>query len=97
MDSASGRRVSNSNQRIFMSTATAVVRTGISKGSVKWFNDSKGYGFISEDIEGKDYFVHFSSIVGQDGRRTLREDDRVAFDIEKTDRGFVAANVSVVR
>jgi len=79
-----------------MSTATAVVRIGISKGSVKWFNDSKGYGFITEDIEGKDYFVHFSSIVAK-GRKTLGQGDRVAFDIAKTDRGFAATNVSVVR
>jgi len=73
------------------------VTIGSKQGSVKWFNDSKGYGFITPDVGEKDYFVHFSSIVDQDGRRTLREDDRVAFDIVKTDRGFSATNVSVVR
>ncbi len=73
------------------------VTIGSKQGSVKWFNDSKGYGFITDDIEGEDYFVHFSSIVDQDGRRTLREDDRVVFDSVKTDRGFSATNVSVMK
>jgi len=70
---------------------------GSKQGSVKWFNDSRGYGFVTEDASEKDFFVHFSSIVGQEGRKTLREDDRVAFDTVKTDRGFAATNVSVVR
>jgi len=73
------------------------VTIGSKQGSVKWFNDSKGFGFITPDVGEKDFFVHFSSIVGQDGRRTLREDDRVAFDIVTTDRGLSATNVSVVR
>jgi len=72
------------------------VTIGSKQGSVKWFNDSKGYGFITPDVGEKDVFVHFSSIVGQDGRKTLREDNRVAFDIAKTDRGFAATNVSLV-
>ena len=49
----------------------------MSKGTVKWFNDAKGYGFISQQ-EGEDVFVHFSSIVG-DGFRTLAEGDEVEF------------------
>jgi cold shock protein len=70
---------------------------GSKQGVVKWFNDSRGYGFITPGVSEKQVFVHFSSIVGQEGRKTLREDDRVAFDIIKTDRGFAATNVSVVR
>ena len=61
------------------------------KGTVKWFNDSKGYGFI-EAPEGDDVFVHFSAIVG-DGFRTLAEGDEVEFEVQESDRGLQAANV----
>ncbi len=62
------------------------------KGTVKWFNDSKGYGFITR-AAGDDVFVHFSSIQG-DGFRTLAEGDQVEFEILDTDRGPQAANVN---
>ena len=61
------------------------------KGTVKWFNDAKGYGFIRQS-GGDDVFVHFSSIVG-DGFRTLAEGDEVEFDLQDTDRGLQAAKV----
>lgn len=61
------------------------------KGTVKWFNDSKGYGFIKPP-EGDEVFVHFSAIVG-DGFRTLAEGDEVEFEIQESDRGVKAANV----
>ena len=61
------------------------------KGTVKWFNDSKGYGFIKPP-EGEEVFVHFSAIVG-DGFRTLAEGDEVEFEILESDRGVKAANV----
>ena len=61
-------------------------------GVVKWFNDQKGYGFISRD-DGKDVFVHFSAIEGQGGFRTLGEGDRVEFSIEQGQKGPAAANV----
>ncbi len=63
----------------------------MSKGTVKWFNDSKGYGFISQ-MEGEDVFVHFSSIVG-DGFRTLTEGEEVEFELATNDKGCQAANV----
>ena len=63
----------------------------MSKGTVKWFNDAKGYGFISQQ-EGEDVFVHFSSIVG-DGFRTLAEGEEVEFDLSTTEKGCQAANV----
>jgi CspA family cold shock protein len=63
----------------------------LAQGIVKWFNDRKGYGFISQE-EGKDVFVHFSSIEST-GYKTLSEGDRVEFDIEESDRGPEAKNV----
>ena len=63
----------------------------MAKGIVKWFNDSKGYGFISQQ-DGDDIFVHFSAIAGE-GFRTLAEGEEVEFDIRETERGLQAANV----
>ena len=63
----------------------------MSKGTVKWFNDVKGYGFI-EHSGGDDVFVHFSAIVGN-GFRTLHEGDEVEFEVQRTDKGLHAANV----
>ena len=61
------------------------------KGTVKWFNDAKGYGFITQP-GGDDVFVHFSAIVG-DGFRTLSEGEEVEFDLQRTDRGLQASKV----
>ncbi|MFC2698755.1 MAG: cold-shock protein [Limosilactobacillus fermentum] len=62
------------------------------QGTIKWFNDEKGYGFISREA-GDDVFVHFSAIQG-DGFKTLEEGQAVTFDVETGDRGLQAANVS---
>jgi len=61
------------------------------EGTVKWFNSSKGYGFIAHD-GGKDVFVHFSAI-SMDGYRTLNEGDKVEFSIEESPKGPQATNV----
>ncbi|WP_027184671.1 cold shock domain-containing protein [Desulfovibrio inopinatus] len=61
------------------------------EGTVKWFSDKKGYGFITRNDE-DDVFVHYSSIQG-DGFRTLREGEQVEFEIIEGDRGPKAANV----
>lgn len=63
----------------------------MSKGTVKWFNDAKGYGFISSS-SGENIFVHFSDIQ-MDGFRTLAEGDQVEFELRETERGSQAANV----
>ncbi|MDE2975116.1 MAG: cold shock domain-containing protein [Gemmatimonadota bacterium] len=64
----------------------------MAKGTVKWFNDAKGYGFISRS-SGDDVFVHFSSIQGE-GFRTLAEGEEVEFELMETERGLQAANVT---
>jgi len=64
------------------------------KGTVKWFNSSKGYGFITRE-EGDDVFVHFKAIAG-DGYKTLEEGDKVQFDVEQGAKGLQAANVSKI-
>ena len=60
-------------------------------GTVKWFNDKKGYGFISQD-DGQDVFVHQTSIQGE-GFRTLAEGDKVEFEVIKDQKGYKATNV----
>ncbi len=62
------------------------------EGTVKWFDDRKGYGFISR-ASGEDVFVHFSSIAG-DGFKSLKEGDQVSFDLEESERGPQAVNVA---
>ena len=63
-----------------------------STGVVKWFNDAKGFGFITLDDEDRDCFVHYSSIQG-DGFRSLAEGDRVQFDLVAGQKGPAAENV----
>ncbi|MBE9550698.1 MAG: cold-shock protein [Desulfobacteria bacterium] len=63
----------------------------MAEGTVKWFSDKKGFGFIERE-EGGDIFVHHSSI-NMSGFKTLAEGERVSFDVEESDRGPVAKNV----
>ena len=63
-------------------------------GTVKWFNDAKGFGFISPEDGSKDVFVHFSAITG-DGFRSLAEGQKVTFDVEDGPKGPQATNVQV--
>jgi len=67
----------------------------MTQGVVKWFNDAKGYGFISVDGEGKDVFVHHTGIKA-DGHRSLQEGQRVEFDIVQGQKGPAAENVRVI-
>ena len=64
------------------------------QGTVKWFNKTKGYGFISRE-GGEDVFVHFKAIVG-DGFKVLNEGDKVQFDVEQGPKGLQAANVEKI-
>ncbi len=63
----------------------------MAEGTVKWFSEKKGFGFISQE-EGEDVFVHHSSI-DMPGFKTLAEGDRVSFEVEEADRGLKAKNV----
>ncbi len=63
------------------------------QGTVKWFNASKGYGFIKRD-SGDDVFVHYKSIIGT-GYKSLKQGEPVEFEIEQTEKGLQAKNVTV--
>ena len=62
----------------------------MAKGTVKWFNPTKGYGFIAPDTGGKDVFVHISA-VQKAGLRTLNEGQKIGFDVEQQQNGRAAA------
>jgi CspA family cold shock protein len=66
----------------------------VASGTVKWFNEAKGFGFISQD-EGEDVFVHFSAIEGN-GFKTLAEGERLEFDVRRGPKGLQASNVRKV-
>lgn len=66
----------------------------MANGTVKWFNDSKGFGFIEQE-NGEDVFVHFSAITGN-GFKSLAEGDRVTFEVTNGPKGLQAANVMKV-
>ena len=64
-------------------------------GIVKWFNDSKGFGFITPDENGEDLFAHFSAIQAN-GFRTLTEGQRVSFEVTMGAKGKQASNIQVI-
>jgi CspA family cold shock protein len=64
----------------------------VQKGQVKWFNDGKGFGFIERE-EGPDVFVHFSSIQGEEGFKSLAEGQAVEFEVIEDEKGLKAQNV----
>ncbi len=67
----------------------------MASGTVKWFNDTKGYGFLTQDSGGPDVFVHYSALDG-DGFKTLQQGAKVSYEIVNTEKGLQAKKVRVV-
>jgi CspA family cold shock protein len=67
----------------------------LAEGTVKWFSNEKGYGFIEREGGEADVFVHFSAIAGE-GYKSLAEGQRVSFEVVQGDKGLQAANVSAL-
>ena len=65
-------------------------------GTVKWFNESKGFGFIAQDAGGADLFAHFSEIRSEGGFRSLQENQRVEFEVKQGQKGLQASNIRVL-
>ena len=67
-------------------------------GTVEWFDNKRGYGFIKmdDDPENLEYFVHFSNIISEGSYKTLKDGEKVKFDLEETDKGVQAINVESV-
>ena len=64
-------------------------------GTVKWFNDAKGFGFITPDVSGDDLFAHFSAI-NMNGFKSLKEGQKVSFDVTTSPKGKQASNIQAV-
>jgi CspA family cold shock protein len=67
----------------------------MANGTVKWFNESKGFGFITQENGGPDVFAHYSEIKG-DGFKNLTEGDKVSFDVVEGDKGLKATNIEKI-
>src|SRR3982750_37582 len=91
--SARSRRIQRLSRPQF--THTDVGGFAMATGTVKWFNDDKGFGFITPDESGKDLFVHHSGISG-DGFKTLAEGAKVSYNAEAGDKGPKAVNVTAL-
>lgn len=87
-------RESTTRAGAFVGFFLSVEGLAVAKGKVKWFNNSKGYGFIQQE-DGTDIFVHFSAIQGE-GYKTLEEGQPVEFEVTQGPKGLQAANVSKV-
>lgn len=83
--------------RVFKNNNRGITRTVIimATGLVKWFNNAKGFGFITPDEGGEDLFAHFSAIGGS-GYKSLKENERVSFDVTEGPKGKQASNIQKI-
>jgi cold shock protein len=80
---------------VLIAAGTSESRTKMAKGTVKWFNDAKGFGFIRQEDGGEDVFCH-QSVIQSQGFRSLQEGQTVEFDVKRGPKGLQAENVRVV-
>jgi CspA family cold shock protein len=85
--------LSSSLKFLSLRNGAVIFVSGNSHGTVKWFNDSKGFGFITPDAGGDDLFAHFSEVRG-DGFKTLTENQKVSYDTKRGPKGMQASNIS---
>jgi len=86
------KALSKTNYKLFKGASVMAERK---QGSVKWFNSTKGFGFIQQS-SGEDVFVHFKAIVGE-GYKSLQENDKVEYSVTEGPKGLQAADVKVIR
>jgi CspA family cold shock protein len=91
LEHRAGRRPAMHDRFLQSVSRTEVMATG----TVKWFNDAKGFGFIKPDDGGEDLFAHFTAIKGQ-GFRTLKEGQKVSFEVTSGPKGKQATNIQAV-
>jgi cold shock protein len=78
------------------STKDTLMSTPTQTGTVKWFDDGKGFGFITPEDGGKDLFAHHTEIRNNGGFRSLQENQRVEFEVKQGQKGLQAANIRVI-
>lgn len=88
-------RIYDATDGVDITLLTSILETTMATGTVKWFNDSKGFGFITPDDGGEDLFAHFSEVKGQ-GFKSLQEGQKVSFEVKQGPKGKQAANITPV-
>jgi cold shock protein len=85
-------RIYDAANGVYMARPISILDTTMATGTVKWFNDAKGFGFITPDDGGEDLFAHFSEVKAE-GFKSLQEGQKVSFEVKQGPKGKQAANI----
>jgi CspA family cold shock protein len=88
-------RIYNAADGVDISRLSSILETIMATGTVKWFNDAKGFGFITPDDGGEDLFAHFSEVKAE-GFKSLQEGQKVSFEVKQGPKGKQAANIQPI-